>query len=57
MRDFIIRGLVNTPFKKCVVLKGFYPCGFMVRMVNVSDGFIPDGLYSNVYISNYIILC
>lgn len=50
--------IFNTPFKRCLITDQFYPMGFMLRIVNISDSFdksvkrfyIPDSLFCIVFI-------
>lgn len=49
----LFKKIFNTPFKKCIITKSFYPMSFMLRIVsllpsNETTGktiFIPDALY------------
>jgi len=54
MNNFIFKKIFNSPIKKCVITKDFYPMCLMIRLVKAknSEGeetFIPDSMYSKVF--------
>jgi hypothetical protein len=47
----LIKTICNSPFKKCVVSKSFYPLAFMMKFIKQTDyqmtwTYIPDSLYT-----------
>jgi hypothetical protein len=53
MNNFLLKRILNVPFKKCRLTRSFYPMTLMTRLIEGRDGenkpvFIPDSLYSKV---------
>jgi hypothetical protein len=58
-KTFLIKQIVNSPFKKCAITKTNYPMLLMIRFAevdNAHEGYsmIPDCMYSKYKIADYI---
>jgi hypothetical protein len=49
-----IKGIYNSPFKKCIITSSYYPMLFMIRFVEIRNMMIPDSLYTSVIIYNIV---
>jgi hypothetical protein len=61
MNNYLLKKILNVPYKKCRFTKVYYPMTLMTRLITGKDGennvvYIPDSMYSNVNLFFELIL-
>lgn len=54
MDKLFLKEIFNVPFRKCRILREYYPISFMIKLISIQDCeklyYIPDCLFSEVFI-------
>ncbi len=53
MNNYLLKKILNVPYKKCRLTKIYYPMTLMTRLIQGKDCennpvYIPDSIYTNV---------